>query len=327
MWAIVGSLMLASPKEITPEWEKQVFGIRYTVTDVVHAIEEVSEGIFDLGNLEKAVQKEASGEYIEYWENGKVKLRIPYKEGKANGHVHGWYADGKDAFKGFFKEGLKQGIHMTFRPPGSKKYHKDFRRLMFNEKGQLDGEQRAESLETGARAYIDYQCGKAQGFLQYCEGKESVFSRYKDSKIVEANAVYTGSKPPHRIDEDYVDEIIRQCVKEAQIAYGVRACGSGAGMPFDVERIGIDFEVPGKGTIERGRKLIITLSTKLADIVNQHEKIRPYLREYPFSVTRTDITLSFREGPVERVLIGKNNTIFYSGEKEFTEPYEEALKK
>jgi len=179
MWAIVGSLMLASPKEITPEWEKQVFGIRYTVTDVVHAIEEVSEGIFDLGNLEKAVQKEASGEYIEYWENGKVKLRIPYKEGKANGHVHGWYADGKDAFKGFFKEGLKQGIHMTFRPPGSKKYHKDFRRLMFNEKGQLDGEQRAESLETGARAYIDYQCGKAQGFLQYCEGKESVFSRYK----------------------------------------------------------------------------------------------------------------------------------------------------
>ena len=165
MWAIVGSLLLASPKEVTAEWEKEVLGIRYTVTDVVHAIEELSEKTFDLEKLAQAVQKGSSGEYIEYWENCKVKLRIPYKNGKANGHVHGWYADGTDAFKGFFKEGVKQGIHMTFRPPGSKNYPDDIRHLTFNEKGELEGEQKAESLERGTRAYLDYKNGKVQGFI------------------------------------------------------------------------------------------------------------------------------------------------------------------
>ena len=327
MWAIIGSLVLASPKEITPEWEKEVLGIHYTVTDVVHAIDELSEKTFDLENLEKAVQKESSGEYIEYWENGKVKLRIPYKNGKANGHVHGWYADGTDAFKGFFKDGVKQGIHITFSFPNKKSSFQHIRHLTFNEKGELDGEQFAESLETGAQAFPKYKNGKAQGFMEYWEGKEMTLSCYKDGKKLEPTPVRKNNKPLHRIDEDYVDEIIARCAKEAQLSYGVRACGSGAGMPFDVERIMIDFEVPGKGTVERARKMIIALSQKLADLVNQHEKIRPYLREYPFSVERAEVSLFFREGPVEHVLVGKNNTIVYLGETRFEEPYEEALKK
>src|SRR3989338_6837713 len=103
MWVIRGSLFLGiillqadpvvvdSPKEITAEWESRVLGIRHGLIDVVNAVEEMAEGLtgddFEkdfLDRLREFVQKEPSREYIEYWKNGTLKAKIPYKCGKPN---------------------------------------------------------------------------------------------------------------------------------------------------------------------------------------------------------------------------------------------------
>jgi hypothetical protein len=50
-----------------------------------------------------------------------------------------------------------------------------------------------------------------------------------------------------------------------------------------------------KTTIEEAREMIVALKTKLVDRVNAHEKIRPFLHEYPFTLRGADITIIFHK--------------------------------
>ncbi len=81
----------------------------------------VTEPYFGESLLEKIAEMERTrlyiGEFIEYWDNGQIKVKAAFKNGWADGHIHGWYENGYDAFKGYFSEGIKQGIHMAFFPP------------------------------------------------------------------------------------------------------------------------------------------------------------------------------------------------------------------
>ncbi len=55
-----------------------------------------------------------SAEYLEYWDDGQIKVKAAFKNGWADGHVHGWYKSGCDAFKAYFNEGIKQRVHFAF---------------------------------------------------------------------------------------------------------------------------------------------------------------------------------------------------------------------
>ena len=194
------SVVVDSPKEITMEWERKVLGIQYGVTDLANAVQEMTEGTNDLyfgkeflNKIQEKMKKDPTGEYIEYWDNGKIKAKLPYKDCKADGHVHGWYEDGKDAFKGFFKEGVKQGIHITFYPPGVTGYPSDARVLLFNDRGALDGRQITRHPNGMLWVSIDYKDGKAQGILKcfhsadlyHIKLKGDIAVSYKEGKLQE----------------------------------------------------------------------------------------------------------------------------------------------
>ncbi len=367
MWAIRGSFLLGwallcgevivvdSPKEITNEWEARVLGIRYGVTDLANAVQEMTEGFIDdyfgkefIEKIREGIKKDPTGEYVEYWENGNLKVKLPYKDGKPNGHIHGWYDNGRDAFKGFFNQGVKQGIHITFYRTEEKEHAKKARHFIYNEQGYLDGDQRRNYPNGNLWISVEFINGKANGPLECWDNnqkqKQIMSVDYKKG-ILQKNPP---PPPPERKRpklsraEQYVNELIRDFEKIVGKEFGIKASGSGAGMPYDVERIEVNFSVYKKGTIEEARELMVNLKERLAEVVNQNEKLRPYLREYPFSPLRANIHLRFygnkgrscTDGSIAFVGVGREKNVYYSVENPknhqlddvFEEPYEEAVK-
>lgn len=141
--------------------------------------------------------------------------------------------------------------------------------------------------------------------------------------------------------EIYVNQIINSFANDMKKEYNITCCGSGGKMPYDVEEIAIKFEAHHRASIEEARKLEVRVTEKFIQAINAHEKIRPFLREYPFKANRAEVAISFKrpdnklykDGSVAYVFQVKN-TIFYNADKEdapelidlMEEPYEEALK-
>ena len=46
--------------------------------------------------------------------------------------------------------------------------------------------------------------------------------------------------------------------------------------------------------LKQARELEIKLTERFAQIINAHEKIRPFLREYPFPAGRVSVMISFK---------------------------------
>ena len=140
----------------------------------------------------------------------------------------------------------------------------------------------------------------------------------------------------------YANEIISSFAKQIKKEFGLDCESSGGSMPYDVEEISISFAAYQRATIEEARELEVKITEKFVEMINKHEKIRPFLREYPFPSSRTTVAISFHkknnsrytDGSVSYVSQVRNN-LYYCAEdpnnryrfidlKE--EPYEEALK-
>ncbi|MCH9617600.1 MAG: hypothetical protein SP4CHLAM5_10540 [Chlamydiia bacterium] len=355
---VIGSIFAShivvdSPKRITSQWESKVFGIKYGVTTLDNAVEEMISGLIDdafdenfIQRIQLAITNNTTGVYEEYWDNGVLKARLPYKDGKAHGHVHGWYDNGRDAFKGHFQEGVKQGIHITFFRTEPRENMKKARILTYNTEGNLDGDQ--DTFHPTGRLWIvlPYQNGVANGPLEGWDSNRKYFlsSQYKDG-------ILQKDPPPENIDrprpkrsiaDTYISEVRRELKKIAYKEFGIKACGSGAGGPFDVERIGIDFNVYKRASREEARELLVQLTERFVQVINGHEKLRPYLREYPFTPIRAEIYLSFfdktgntyKDGSITSILVDRNKQICYYSinpdnpkkKNKLKEPYDEAVK-
>lgn len=116
---------------------------------------------------------------------------------------------------------------------------------------------------------------------------------------------------------EYVDEIVDTFSKEMEKEYEIRCCGSGGSMPYNVEKIEVLFSASRKATIEEARKIEINGLKKLLNHVNKHEKIRPYLKEYPFNLERVRVSISFYPSNNGRPLDGSVAHVFFSGKKIF----------
>jgi len=90
------------------------------------------------------------------------------------------------------------------------------------------------------------------------------------------------------IYEKYVDEIIHSFAADMKKEYGLVCDESGGRMPHDVEQISISFCCYRRATVEEARELFVTVTEKFIDKINKHEKIRPFLREYPFTFRPAD---------------------------------------
>ncbi len=140
----------------------------------------------------------------------------------------------------------------------------------------------------------------------------------------------------------YVSGITRAFSKQMKKQYNIDCESTGGSMPYDVEEISIKFVAYQRATIDHARELEVNVTEQFVQLINSHEKIRPFLREYPFPSSRTRVGISFLkrnnipyvDGSVSYVFHAKNS-IFYNAENPNNpyiddlikkEPYEEALK-
>jgi len=123
--------------------------------------------------------------------------------------------------------------------------------------------------------------------------------------------------------EVYVNQIVNTFASEMKEKYGLRCCGSGGSMPYNVEEISVIFYSIKKPTLEEARILEVNLVERLIELVNNHEKIRPYLAEYPFASNRAEVSISFyskdglrhTDGNVTRVSLIRGKLFFRKAEK------------
>ncbi len=139
----------------------------------------------------------------------------------------------------------------------------------------------------------------------------------------------------------YVNEIFRSFSKQVKQEFGLDCQSTGGSMPYDVQEISMSFDSDLIATLQEARELEVKITEKFIKVINAHEKIRPFLREFPFPPNRATIMIAFQRpkkinsnNHVELVFQVKNR-IFYESKKTsppYTyeiikeEPYEEALK-
>ena len=117
----------------------------------------------------------------------------------------------------------------------------------------------------------------------------------------------------------YVNEVINEHVDLMKKDHGLHCSGSGGNMPNDVEEIKIMYNLHSKSSdsisIEDARKLEVDAVQKLVRIINKHEKVRPFLREYPFGPERVDVSIGFYKNGNETSTDGSITFVFNVGEK------------
>ena len=85
-----------------------------------------------------------------------------------------------------------------------------------------------------------------------------------------------------------------------------------------IEEIEVLFSSYHKRSLEEVRQMEVLGIQKLLKKINDHEKIRPYLREYPFKSDRVEMSISFQTKDNHRITDGHvtyvsliKNKIFY----------------
>jgi|JI9StandDraft_2_1071091.scaffolds.fasta_scaffold259877_2 hypothetical protein len=97
------------------------------------------------------------------------------------------------------------------------------------------------------------------------------------------------------LSERYVTEIVDSFAREIEKEYGLTCQASGRRMPRGVEIIKVRFTADRRATVDEARELLVQVRESLVQRVNSHEKIRPFLREYPFTSDKVDIKITFHK--------------------------------
>ncbi len=140
--------------------------------------------------------------------------------------------------------------------------------------------------------------------------------------------------------ECYVNEITSSFIKEIEKEFGISCCATGGSMPHDVVEIQVDFNCYKQVTLEEARELVIKVTEILRERINEHEKIRPYLRDYPCKSQTAHVMISFHKmnGDTQTegvaLVFPARNKLFFRKYDSLTkklcalseEPYEKALK-
>ena len=148
------------------------------------------------------------------------------------------------------------------------------------------------------------------------------------------------SKEERAILNRSVSEVVNMFKKEMKEQFRLRCTGQGGSMPYDIQEIGVDFVLHQQTTIEEARELEIRATERFVEIINAHQAIRPYLRDYPWGHKRVEVMISFEqpngldysEG-IRLVFQAKNQICYFEPKKSPNEvgplqrePYEEAKK-
>jgi hypothetical protein len=136
----------------------------------------------------------------------------------------------------------------------------------------------------------------------------------------------------------YETEVTRQFKNEVSKELHLPCIAGGGSMRNDIECISLGFLSTKNMGIEEARNLEVELIERFLRVINNHKKIRPYLREYPFPPSRSRIMISFEPTEKNKDAVGSvsqaRGRLFYrfhdnygcESVPDFEEPYEEAYK-
>jgi len=138
------------------------------------------------------------------------------------------------------------------------------------------------------------------------------------------------------------DQIVNAYDKQFAKPRRLHLSGQGGAMMDDIKKVILNFKSCDALTIDEARVLYVEMMEEFLCRVNQNEKIRPYLHNYPFVVENFKMRIGFRneerkitdDGHVALMFIGRNNDLLfeaYSNETEqfyslHREPYQESLR-
>jgi hypothetical protein len=91
----------------------------------------------------------------------------------------------------------------------------------------------------------------------------------------------------------YIDEIQVEFIKQMEKEFQLSCSGTGQCMPKKLEGICVSFDAYREGTLEEARKIEIIGTEKLLKLINDHEKIRPFLSHYPMTHEGADVSIGF----------------------------------
>jgi hypothetical protein len=142
--------------------------------------------------------------------------------------------------------------------------------------------------------------------------------------------------------ESFSNQVVNVFVRAMKNEFGLLCIGEGGSMPHDIREISVQFNAYQRASIEEARELIVIATERFIQFINAHQKIRPYLREYPATQRTACISISFckknhhpyMDGSIALAFVVKNK-IFYKKQDPafqkyelkdlYEEPYEEAL--
>jgi hypothetical protein len=119
--------------------------------------------------------------------------------------------------------------------------------------------------------------------------------------------------------EKAIDPVYASFVKEMKENYGLRCNSIGGKMPGMVEEIGASFTLVKHTSQEDAKKLLLAMTERLLETLNQSEELRPYLIEYPFPSNRLKLRIKFTksnhftydDGSMEKITLEKDRITYF----------------
>lgn len=115
-----------------------------------------------------------NGVLVSYFENGNLKSRVPYKNGRKNGREEQWYANGNQAIERFYEQGVKVDIHQGWYTNGQQQFE-----YHFDQEGRYHGLHK-EWYQTGQLAKnFNFTNGKEDGHQRLWKPDGSIKANFK----------------------------------------------------------------------------------------------------------------------------------------------------
>jgi antitoxin component YwqK of YwqJK toxin-antitoxin module len=134
--------------------------------------------------LQSIKNKKTHGDYIEYYESGKIKSKIKYVDGKEQGDYIYYYESGMINYSGNYLDGLIQGDQ-----------------IWYYESGKIKS--RVKYVDGKRQGYLiwDYESGKIKCRVKYVDGKEQgdQIWYYESGKIESKSKMVDGIRQGDRI--------------------------------------------------------------------------------------------------------------------------------
>lgn len=119
--------------------------------------------------------------------------------------------------------------------------------------------------------------------------------------------------------EKAIDQLLINFTEEMWETCGLSRWSIGGKMTHGIEEIGAKFTAFYPATQESARELQVFATEKLLKAINNNEKLKPFLKEYPFPASRIKMRICFRDkkylnysdGSMESIAFDGNEITYY----------------